>query len=250
MGIRSRLVALTGIGALVITVGVAAAASGTTQSKITASFSPNTGGKPTKIRFDVKTFSTTGGVPAPGTNADVHLPKGLKYSAKGFPTCPINFASPSGANCPANSQVGSGSSTVAAQLGSAPLSENATVTAYAGPKKNGHDTLILYAVGTTPLPTQITLVGEVIPGDKSPYSYKLDVPIPPIPTAPGAPNASITDFNTTVGKTITVKGKKVSLLSAPSKKSCVGKLEHWGYDGSYTDGTSYTSTTTSPCPKK
>src|SRR5258708_40101082 len=75
MGTRSKLIALTAVGALALGVSVAVAQSGTTQSKITASFSPNTGGKPTKISFDVKTFSTTGRAPAAGSNAVVHLPK-------------------------------------------------------------------------------------------------------------------------------------------------------------------------------
>ena len=252
MGKRSKLIALTAVGALALAVSVAVAASGTTQSKITASFSPNKGGKPTHIAFDVKTFSTTaGGVPAAGSNAVVHLPKGLKYSSKGFTLCNGNLQNPpSAANCPAKSKVGGGTSIVAAQVGSAAINENATVTAYAGSKQNGHDTLLLYAVGTTPISTQITLVGEVIPGDASPYSYKLNVPIPAIPTVPGGPNASITDFNVTVGGTAKVKGKKVALLTAPKKSACVGALEHWGYDGTYMDCTSYTSTTTSPCPKK
>jgi hypothetical protein len=251
MGKRSKLIALTAVGALALGVSVAVAQSGTTQSKITGSFSPNTGGKPTKISFDVKTFSTTGGIPAPGSNAVVHLPKGLKYSANGFTRCNGNLQNPpSAANCPAKSKIGGGSSIAAAQVGSAAINENATVTAYAGAKQNGHDTLLLYAVGTTPISIQITLVGELIPGDASPYSYALNVPIPPIPTVPGGPNASITDFNTTIGGTAKFKGKKVALLMAPKKASCVGGLEHWGYDGKYMDGTAYTSTTTSPCPKK
>lgn len=250
MGRRFRLVALTGIGALVTAVGIAAAASGTTQSTITASFSPNKGGKPTHIKFDVKTFSTTGAVPAPGSNAVVHLPKGMKVSTKGAKRCTIDFNNPNAGNCPANTKVGSGSSTVAAQVGSAAINEPATVTVYAGQKKNGHDTLLLYASGTSPISTQITLVGELIPGDKSPYGFKLNVPIPAIPTVPGGPNASITDFYTTVGATFKSGGKKIALITAPKKKDCVGGKENWGYDGTYMDGTSYTSTTTSPCPKK
>jgi hypothetical protein len=251
MGKRSKLIALTAVGALALAVSVAVAQSGTTQSKITASLSPNTGGKPTKISFDVMTFSTTGGVPAPGSNAVVHVPKGAKFAFTGFTRCNGNLTNPpSAANCPAKSKVGGGTSIVAAQVGSAAIRENATVTAYVGAKQHGHDTLLLYAVGTTPISTQITLVGELIPGDASPYSYKLNVPIPAIPTVPGGPNASITDFNTTVGGTAKVKGKKVALVTAPKKSACVGGLVHWGYDGAYMDGTSYTSTTTSPCPKK
>ena len=250
MGMRSRLGALTAIGALVAAVGVAAAQGGATQSKITASFSPNTGGKPAHINFDVMTFSTTGGVPQPGTHAVVHLPKGLKYSANGFTRCNIDLSNPNAGNCPAKSKVGSGSSVVAALVGAAAVNENATVTAYAGPKKNGHDTLLLYAVGTTPISTQITLVGELIPGDKSPYSYKLDVPIPAIPTVPGGPNASITDFKTNIGANAKFHGKKVSLVTAPKKSACVGGKENWLYDGTYQDGSVYSSMTTSACPKK
>jgi hypothetical protein len=190
-------------------------------------------------------------VPTPGTNAVVHLPKGLKYSAKGFTPCNGNTLNPpSAANCPAKSKVGSGSSVVEAQLGSIHFIENAAVTAYVGTKQHGHDTLLLFANGTTPVSTQITLVGELIPGDASPYSYKLNVPIPAIPTSPGGPNASITDFSTTVGGTVTVKGKKMALVDAPKKSSCVGGVENWGYVGTYQDGTSYTTTTKSPCPKK
>src|SRR5258708_12829319 len=74
MGTRSKLIALTAVGALALGVSVALAQSGTTQSKITASFSPNTGGKPTKISFDVNTFTTTAAVPPPATNTPAHLP--------------------------------------------------------------------------------------------------------------------------------------------------------------------------------
>jgi hypothetical protein len=251
MGTRSKLIALAAAGALALAVSVAVAQGGATQSKITAKLSPNTGGKPTTIHFDVMTFNTAGGVPASGSNAVVHIPKGTKFAFKGFTRCNGNTKSPPDASqCPAKSKVGSGTSTLAAQVGSAAINENAAVTAYVGAKQNGHDTLLLYAVGTTPISAQLTLVGELIPGDASPYSYKLNVPIPPIPTVPGAPGASITDFNTTVGKTITVKGKKVALVTAPAKKSCVGGLLHWGYDGTYNGAPPYTAVTTSPCPKK
>lgn len=253
MRIKSRLFALTAVSAVAVVAGGVAVAAATTQSKITASLVPNSGGKPTVVHFDVMTFDTTGAVPAPGSNAVVHLPLGLKINAKGFTRCNGNLSNPPDASkCPASSKVGGGSSIVAAQVGSAAINENATVTAYAGAKQNGHDTLLLYAVGTTPISTQLTLVGEIIPGDAKPYSEKLNVPIPAIPTVPGGPNASITDFNTTVGKTIKVKGKKVSLVTAPTKKACVGTgSEHWGYDGTYMNGAPpYTSTTTSPCPKK
>ena len=251
MGMRSRLFALTAVGAVAVSGGIAAGQGGTTQSKITASLTPNKGGKPATVHFDVMTFNTAGGVPAPGTNAVVHLPKGVKIATKGFTRCNGNTKNPPDASsCPAKSKVGSGSSVIAAQVGSAAINENATVTAYVGAKQNGHDTLLLYAVGTTPISAQLTLVAEIIPGDASPYSYKLNVPIPPIPTVPGGPNASITDFNTTVGGTAKVKGKKVALVTAPKKKDCVGGLEHWGYDGKYNGAPDYTSTTTSPCPKK
>jgi hypothetical protein len=251
MGKRSKLIALTAVGALALAVSVAVAASGTTQSKITAGLSPNNGGKPTRIKFDVKTFTTTGAVPAPGSNAVVHLPKGMKFAFTGITRCTGNLQNPpSAANCPAKSQVGGGSATVEAQLGTIHFLENATVTAYVGAKQHGHDTLLLYANGTTPVSTQITLVGELIPGDASPYAYKLNVPIPPVATVTGGPNASITDFSTTVGATVKVKGKKTGLVTAPKKSNCVGGVLKWGYDGTYQDGTSYTSTTTSPCPKK
>lgn len=259
MRIRSRLIALTIVGAAVAAAaGVAGAQGGATQSKITASLNPNVGGKPTHILFDVMTFSTTGGVPAPGTNAVVHLPFGLKYNSKGFARCDGNTKSPPDASaCPAKTKIGSGSSVIAAKVGTFMLNEPATVTAYAGAKQHGHDTLLLYAAGTTPISAQLTLVGELIPGAHSAsvhsaaalYSYKLNVPIPAIPTVPGGPSASITDFKTDIGANAKVKGKKSALLVAPKKKQCRG-ANHWGYDGTYTGSPAYSSTTTSPCPKK
>jgi hypothetical protein len=256
---RSRLFALAAVGGVVVTAAaVAGAQGGTTQANITASFSPDVGGKPTHIIFDVKTSSTTGGVPAPGTRAVVHLPFGMKVNSKGFARCNGNLTTPPDAStCSAKTQVGSGSSTLAAQLGTQPINENATVTAYFGAKQHGHDTLLLYAVGTSPISAAVTLVGELIPGAHSAgvhsaaalYGYKLDVTIPPIHTVSGAPDASITDFSVDVGKTAKAKGKKVGLLTAPKKSQCKGAL-HWGYDGSYNGAPDSNTTTTSPCPKK
>lgn len=251
MGMRSRLFALTAVGAVAVAGGVATAQSGTTQSKITASLSPNKSAKATVINFDVSTFNTAGGVPAPGTNAVVHLPRGMKVNIKGFTRCNGNLKNPpDGSACPAKSQIGHGSAVVLAQLGSTSLVEPTAVSVYGGAKQHGHDTLILYAVGTTPVSTQITLVGELIPGSKSPYSYKLNVPIPPIPTVPGGPNASIGDFHVFVGATVKVHGKKLSVITAPNKKDCVRGALHWGYDGTYQGSAPYSSATTSPCPKK
>jgi hypothetical protein len=259
MRIRSRLLALAAVGGVVATAAaVAGADGGATQAKITASFSPNGGGKPTHIIFDVVTSSTTGGVPAPGTRALVHLPLGMKVNTKGFARCNGNLTTPPDASkCAANTQVGSGSSTLAAQLGTQSINEPATVTAYVGAKQHGHDTLLLYAVGTTPISAAVTLVGELIPGAHSAgvhsaaasYGYKLDVAIPPIHTVPGAPDASITDFKVDIGKTAKVKGKKTGFLTAPKKSQCKGAL-HWGYDGSYSGAPDYSTTATSPCPSK
>ena len=124
-----------------------------------------------------------------------------------------NLLSKGPSACPAASQVGGGTADVRAL--SLPFA--ATVKLFNGPGTNKKRQLILYANATT-VDVTVILHGTLTKTNNGNYGYTFDLPIPPIQVLQDQ-FVAIEGFNITVGKRITVHGRKVSFIDAPTKCS-------------------------------
>ena len=87
----------------------------------------------------------------------------------------------------------------------------------------------------------------VIMKDSGAYGYKLVIAsIPPVLAAGNT--VSFTTFDTNIGGSIKYKGKNVNQVTMPTKKQCPKGGFKWESDFNYTDGTSTSFKSTSPCP--
>ena len=249
----------------------AAAASATNVASITPSFQPDKLGSPTSLLFGLKVSDTAGGTPTPLSKAVVRLPAGMSIDPTGVGTCSKPTLEASGPSaCPTNALVGVGSAVLEADLGGTVITENATITPFLGPPQNGHVVLELYGDGKTPVSEQITLEGVVNP-DNAPFGQQLVLPIPPIATVPGGPNASVIQFQLTVGasniqyyRTVTVTKRVRRHGRVVRRKVKQRRLFHvrgvvvpsacpaGGFPFSliltYQDGTTTTTNAAAPCP--
>ena len=266
---RSRLIC-----ALVAAVVLGLPAAGAQAANIVTinpQFQPNKLGSPTSLLFGLKIADSAGGTPTPLSNAVVRLPAGIVIDPTGVGTCSKATLQSSGPSaCPTNALVGVGSAVLQANLGGTVISENATITPFLGPPQNGHVVLELYGDGRTPVSEQITLEGVLGP-DAAPYGQQLVLPIPAIATVPGGPNASVIQFQLTVGasniqyyRTVTVtkkvrrhgrtikrKVKKRVLFHVRGivvPKTCPAGGFPFSLVLTFQDGTTTTTNATAPCP--
>ena len=238
---------------------------------ITPQFQPDKLGSPTSLLFGLKIADSAGGTPTPLSQAVVRLPAGIAIDPTGVGTCSkatLQAGGPSA--CPTNALVGVGSAVLEADLGGTVITENATITPFLGPPQNGRVVLELYGDGKTPVSEQITLEGVLGP-DSAPFGQQLVLPIPTIATVPGGPNASVIQFQLTVGAsniqyyhTVTVT-KKVRRHGRIVKrkvkqrvlfhvrgiivpKACPAGGFPFSLVLTYQDGTSTTTDAAAPCP--
>ncbi len=255
-----------GLAAIALTAALVAPASAlaATQLSITPKLSGTLGGSGA-ITFDLTNTNTAGGLPEPLTAPFVaQLPAGITYNVGSFATCPLSTIMAATGSvppaCPAGSQVGYGTATLGAQLGTTLLNETAAVRVYLTVKSPV--TVEFWGNGTTPIAETLMFAGTLA-RSSAPYGEKLEVQVPAIPTVPGGPNASTISFNTVFSatrkttKTVTVRHgrktvkRKVSTLIGEFTlpKKCSGGLR-WAGAATYADGTSSSMTATTACPKK
>lgn len=253
-----RFTSIALLGALAALAAVPAVATADPTTAIKPVYKNNKAGAGSVVDFGVVVTPQVGDeYPPPGSHAKIHLPKGQKVDFKPFlkQTCTKETILTRGPQaCPKKSKVGSGFAHIGTRLGGQHVYEKATVDAYAGPLQGGKPVLNMYADGRSPISAQIVLQG-VLKKDRAPYGDYLDVDIPPIHTTPGSPDASILDFNVTVGAHVVVKekvkGKLVNvtknLITVPT--ICSGEGLAWAGDFGFTDGSTSSSTAFTPCPK-
>jgi hypothetical protein len=244
--------------ALIATLAVAAVAqgdsvtatSGQTQS-MDATHSPNKAGKGTQVTIDLKVTCPPDkqcqaapapiGKPSPVLNTVVHLPKGMKYGFKYFPTCnPSKLESGGLKGCSKKAIVGKGNLTADGRpVVDTPV--NGTVTAFNGTKSGGKARYLLYVIPE--LSSPLVLVGTL-------SGNTLTIPVPAVPTLPGQPNATLTSFKIKTGGTVKVKKKgktrKYSYLTNPKK--CSGGYT-WTFDFTYENTDKLSPKDVAPCKK-
>jgi hypothetical protein len=146
--------------------------------------------------------STLGGIPSPLGQFVIDAPPGPTFNFASAPVCPLDTITAAEGSvppvCPAGSQIGSGSASVEAILGSTTLMETAPLDIYLTSRSP-----IVYEVwasGTTPIAETLTFPGTLtIAG--APFGEKISVSVPPIPTVPGGPDASVVSLTFAVGGT-------------------------------------------------
>ena len=177
-----------------------------TSASIRPSFSPDRLGASTAVTFAFR-FSGGGGggggeegVPPPLSGMVVRLPAGLGIDARGVGICAkarLQSEGPSG--CPSSSLIGRGHVLLEVHAGSLAIPEEATLSAFRGPDRDGRPTLEIFGQGETPLYQSAISMG-VLAADSAPYGSKLTISIPPIPTVMFEPNASVVSASLTIGR--------------------------------------------------
>ena len=170
-----------------------------TDASMHASFLPDRLGASTALTLTVGFSGGAEGVPAPLRQAVLRLPAGLTIDLRGRATCQQSRLRRAGAaGCPAESIVGRGHALTDVYAGSLKVPEEAAVTVFRGPSRDGEQTFEIFGQGETPL-YQSVISTAVLQPDSAPYGAKLTVSVPPIPTLVLEPDASIVSVSVTVG---------------------------------------------------
>jgi hypothetical protein len=239
-----RKFALLAVSALVVALGITGVASAIQGGQgISIKLSKKKAGtakKPRNVGV-LRVVTTTTPTPAEvgkfaTKTATIYFDKNLVFSPSKFKTCPSSTVLRNPGSCPRGSKIGTGSA--AANLGpGAPIS--LSVTPYNGPKA----TLSLLVRGSGGIAINSALTGKLKNAGGG-YGKKLVVTIPSNLQQP-APGtfATLTSFITNVGGVGKGKVPYVGL------KGCTGgKVKIKGVFN-FTDGTSKTATSSTPCTK-
>jgi len=247
--------AVAAVAAIVASVAVAgpvvAGNDGNTQS-IDVLLSPKKLSKtaltPATLKVTTKTTTTTAanGVPVPATQAVVDFDKNAKLFTKGLPTCDAaklqSTSTESATTACGSAKIGSGTGSALLPVGAQVYTEPTVVTAFNGVPQGSKPVVLLHAYGAAPVQTTLVLIGTVSSYAKEGYGPRLDLAIPPIAGGTGA----LTDFQVTIDKKFSYKGKPRSFVSA----KCVGKKLKARGTFTYKDGESLTALSTQACTQK
>jgi hypothetical protein len=210
-------------------------------SKVTPKKLSKTKFKTAKIFVDTSTLSNAnpgtptnpGNVPVPTTNVLLKFDKSqIKLAYKGLPQCKVSLEQTTTQTAEqkcGSAEVGSGAATACLGKAGVPCTSKVQfkVSAFNGPTKGGHPTLILHSRND-----QLQLT-TILTGTFDTKAYTLNVPIPPsVYTL-----ATITDFFTTVKKTFKDGNTKRSYVTARCKKGKIplkGTFSYLGGDPSDT----------------
>jgi hypothetical protein len=200
---------------------------------------------PTSLKVTTKTTSTTAanGVPSPAVRAAVDFDKNARLFTKGIPTCQAaklqNTSTEAALNACGRAKIGSGKATALLPAGVQVFPVNQTVTAFNGVPKGGRPVVLLHTYGVTPIQTTLVLVGAVSNLNKEGYGPRLDLEIPLLAGGAGA----LTDFQVTIDKKFTYKGKRRSFVSA----KCTSKKLKARGAFTFKDGETLTALSTQTC---
>jgi hypothetical protein len=155
-------------------------------------FEPGRAGASTALDFAFDVGGTKNASPL--TSVALRFPPEISYatSALGIAECNATALVHGGLKaCPTNSRIGSGTARVRVPFGGASLRETVKLTLLVGHTEGEAIEVLYYAIGTTPVISQLVFRGEL--GTAASGSGML-TRIPPIATLPGAPNASVTSL--------------------------------------------------------
>jgi hypothetical protein len=178
-----------------------ASASASQTATLAAAFAPYRLGGRTTVVLDFEIRAPEGGTPSALTGIEVRYPQNLGFalSGLGLAVCSASTVEAAGASgCPANSIMGRGRAVAELRLGPQLVTESASISIARAPDQEGHIALLLYAVGPTPVNTQILSPAQLLPADP-PFGGRLNMELPVIPSVPGAPAIAIASMHVTLG---------------------------------------------------
>lgn len=225
--------------------------------KLGIGFAPDKLGSTTTIKIGLKVTASNGGVPAPVTKFDMHIPADLELigSTLGLAICqPAALLNSGLSGCSPNARLGYGSASVEVPFGPETVGETASIQAVMGPPVGEQIGVLLYAEGQTPVLAQLIFPGVLYVGTSS-VGQTLNTAIPLTPTLPGAADASMTSMNLSIGPDHLTYYKKVhgrTVGYQPEGISLPPRCPQGGFlfisDIAFQDGTTLTVPTTVPCP--
>jgi hypothetical protein len=200
---------------------------------------------PGTLKVTVKTGTTSPtGIPSPAVHDVIDFDQSATLFTKGLPTCDPNAIQNTSTEVAeqkcGKAKIGTGTSTTLLPLGGVGTPELTKVTAFNGVPQGGKPVVLLHAYGTSPVQTTLVLIGVVSNLNKEGYGPRLDVTVPPI----AGGNGAITDFQVTINKKWSYKGKQVSFIAA--KCPAAKKLKSRGAF-TFKDGVTLTALATQSC---
>jgi len=258
---RHRAAAWTAAVASALAAGLwpAPQAQAAQSARLGAAFSPYRLGGRATIVFSFEIAAPAGQLPAALTDVDIEYPQnlGIVLSGLGLDVCsaPILEANGTG-GCPTNSVMGGGWAVAEMRFGAQIVSERARISIARAPDEGGHIALLLYAVGPSPVDTQILSPAQLVPAE-GPFGGQLNIQLPLVPSVPGAPDVAIVQMKTTIGpqgvlyeeraggRTLTYTPKGILLPNVCPK----GGFQ-FAAQFEFVDGTKQSARTAVPCPTR
>jgi hypothetical protein len=196
---RATLISRILLGVLLACVCLPEVSQAAPRVALEVGFTPERLGKGTTMVFDFQIGSLTDPPSSPLTGVDLRGPGDIAYdtSTLGLASCLPEVLSTRGpGGCPNNSRVGSGAAAVDFSLGSQVLTEQATVAALVGNSEGGNVEILYYVAGESPAIAQMVLTGQLL---SNLSGSRFETSIPSVPVLPGAPDASVVNFQSTIG---------------------------------------------------
>jgi hypothetical protein len=170
-------------------------------ARLTATFVPYRLGGRATIVLDFEIRASEGRTPSALTEVEVRYPQNLGFalSGLGIAVCSASKLEAAGTSgCPANSIMGRGRAVAELRLGPQLITESASISIARAPDQEGHIALLLYAVGPTPVNTQILSPAQLLP-TAPPFGGRLNMQLPVVSSVPGAPAVAIASMHVTLG---------------------------------------------------
>jgi hypothetical protein len=232
-----------------------ASAAASPSVRLGASFTPYRLGGRTTIGFAFQISGSGGQLPSALTDVDIRYPEnlGIVLSGLGLADCTQVLLQNSG--CPPNSTMGYGSTLAEMRFGQETVEERARITIARAEDEEGHIALLLYAVGPSPVDTQILSPAQLVPA-AAPFGGRLNIELPLVPSVPGAPDVAIVQMHATLGPLgVTyihqVAGEQFSYtpkgILLPD--ACPRGGFRFAAEFTFLDGSHPTARTTVPCPR-
>jgi hypothetical protein len=227
--------------------------------KLTATLSPKRLGAQTTIRVGFQVSTPAGRAPSPVTEVGLLLPRGLAIATSdlGLETCePAKLEREGLSGCPADSLMGRGSAAAEVPFGSGFVTEQAPVSLFSAPLRDGHPQLLFAAEGEYPVLASIVFAALLLPAH-APFGGALTAALPLVPSVRDGPDLALVRLQTTIGAkgivyTEAVKGKTISFrprgIVLPQR--CPRGGFRFAAQLSFQDGTHATATTAVPCPRR
>lgn len=227
--------------------------------KLTATLSPERLGFQTTIRIGFQVSTPVDRAPSPVTAVRLLLPAGLAIATSdlGLETCePAKLQREGLTGCPVDSLMGRGSAAAEVPFGSGFVTEQAPVSLFSGPLRDGHPQLLFAAEGEYPVLASIVFAALLLPA-RAPFGGALTAQLPLVPSVRDGPDLALVRLQTTIGAkgivyTEPVKGKMISF-----RPRGIVLPEHCPRGGfrfaahlSFQDGTHASATTAVPCPQR